>query len=49
MFSRVLLLSLALIYCELRALVTRTIDVVLICVVVLAISSFMGGHDGKVH
>lgn len=46
MFSRVLLLSIALIYCEFKALVTREIDVVFVCMIALIISSFMGDRNG---
>ena len=48
MFSRVLLLSVALLYCEFKALVNREIDVVFVCMIALIMSSFMGDHDGKI-
>lgn len=46
MFSRVLLLSIALMYCEFKALVAREVDVVFVCMIALTISSFMGERHG---
>lgn len=48
MFSRVLLLSVALLYCEFSAIVHREIDVAWICALALIMSAFMGEHDGKI-
>ena len=48
MFSRVLLLSIALMYCEFKALVHREVDVVFVCVIALALSAIMGDHDAKI-
>ena len=45
MFSRVVLLTIALLYCEVRALMTKTTDVVLICIAAILMSYWMGGKD----
>lgn len=45
MFSKVLFLELVILYAEIRALMTRTVDVVLVCMAAMLMATLIDWRD----